>query len=41
MAVAFLTHLVGEGITKKIRGIIELSEREQSDDEFAAFHGLV
>ena len=41
MTNAFLTHLVGEEVTKKIRGIIELSEREQYDDEFAAIHGLV
>lgn len=41
MTNAFLTHLVGEEIAKQIRGIVELSEREQDDDEFAAFHGLV
>jgi hypothetical protein len=40
MTNAFLTHLVGGEVTKIIRGIIELSEREQYDDEFAAVHGL-
>ncbi|KAF8529870.1 class I glutamine amidotransferase-like protein [Gautieria morchelliformis] len=40
MTNAFLTHLVGGEVTKTIRGIIELSEREQYDDEFAAVHGL-
>ena len=41
MTNAFLTHLIGEEVTKKIRGIVELSEREQYDDEFAVIHGLV
>lgn len=41
MANAFLIHLVGEEVARTIRGVIELSARNQDDDEFAAFYGLV
>ncbi|KAF8591045.1 class I glutamine amidotransferase-like protein [Ramaria rubella] len=41
MANAFLVHLVGHDIARRIRGVVELSSRDQDDDEFAAFHGLV
>ncbi|KLO14256.1 class I glutamine amidotransferase-like protein [Schizopora paradoxa] len=41
MANAFLQHIVGEETAKQIRGIIELSSREEGDDEFADFYGLV
>lgn len=41
MANAFLTHLVGEDTATLIRNVIELSVREQDDDEFAAIHNAV
>lgn len=41
MAHAFLVHLIGEESTRTIRGRTEVSIREEGDDEFAAFHGLV
>ncbi|KLO14623.1 class I glutamine amidotransferase-like protein [Schizopora paradoxa] len=41
MANAFLTHVYGEKTTKQIRNIIELSAKEETDDEFAHEHGLV
>ncbi|THH26706.1 hypothetical protein EUX98_g7482 [Antrodiella citrinella] len=41
MASAFLEHLLGAEVTSKIRGIAELSVRQQGDDEFAAVYGLV
>lgn len=41
MANAFLTHLVGEDTTTLIRNVIELTVREQDDDEFAAVHNAV
>lgn len=40
MTHAFLNHLVGEEVTKTIRGIVEASVRKADDDEFADFHGL-
>lgn len=41
MASAFLVHLIGDEATKKIRGVVELSAKEQGDDEFAEYYGLV
>lgn len=41
MANAFLVHLVGDDVAKVIRGIIELNAKEEGDDEFAEFYGLV
>lgn len=41
MANAFLIHLLGEETAEFIRGVIELSARNQDDDEFAAYYGLI
>jgi len=41
MASAFLEYLVGAEITKSIRGVAEVSVRQQDDDEFAEMYGLV
>ena len=41
MGYAFLEHLVGAELATTIRGIVELSLREEGDDEFAEFYGLV
>ncbi|KAH8073013.1 class I glutamine amidotransferase-like protein [Cristinia sonorae] len=41
MSIAFLTHLIGEALTTKIRGLSEASVRGEGDDEYAEFHGLV
>ncbi|KAL4254233.1 Class I glutamine amidotransferase-like protein [Abortiporus biennis] len=41
MANAFLEFLVGSEITQKIRGIAEFSAKEEGEDEFAEFYGLV
>ena len=41
MANAFLEHLLGEEITKKIRGVVEMAARKEGDDEFAEYYGLV
>lgn len=41
MANAFLVHLIGDEIPKEIRGVVELTAKEQGDDEFAAYYGLV
>ncbi|THH26713.1 hypothetical protein EUX98_g7477 [Antrodiella citrinella] len=41
MGNAFLVHLVGDEATKKIRGVVEISVRDEGDDDFAAFYGLV
>ena len=41
MAHAFLKHLVGQEIATAIRGIVEVSAREQDDDEFAEFYHLL
>lgn len=41
MAYAFLVHLVGKEYAEFNRGILELSAREEGDDEFAAVYGLV
>ena len=40
LASAFLDHLVGKEITKVIKGIIELTARDEGDDEFAAYYNL-
>lgn len=40
MAHAFLNELVGEEITKTIRGIVEANVQQAGDDEYAEFHGL-
>ncbi|TCD60943.1 hypothetical protein EIP91_009277 [Steccherinum ochraceum] len=41
MTHAFLTHLVGEEVSRAIGGIVEVSVREAGDDEFASFYNLV
>lgn len=41
MANAFLVHLVGDEVAKVIRGIIEMSAKDEGDDQFAEFYGLV
>ena len=41
MANAFLTHLVGDEIMTAVRGIVELSARQENQDEFAKYYGLV
>ncbi|KAI0072435.1 class I glutamine amidotransferase-like protein [Panus rudis PR-1116 ss-1] len=41
MASAFLDELVGQDIAQDIRGIVEVSARDQGDDEFADFYGLL
>ena len=41
MAISFIEHLVGKKITEHIRGIVELSERKEDDDEFAEMYGLL
>lgn len=41
MGYAFLQHLIGEEDATAIRGIVELGVREEGDDEFAEFYGLV
>lgn len=41
MAYAFLEKLVGSPVATYIKGIVELSNKEQGDDEFAAVHGLL
>lgn len=40
MANAFLVHLVGADVARSIRTIVELSAKEQDDDEFAEYYGL-
>jgi hypothetical protein len=41
MALAFLEHLVGPKVAREVRGQVEIPERDEGDDPFAAFHGLV
>lgn len=41
MANAFLVHLIGKSSADKIRGVIEAATKEEGDDEFAGFWGLV
>ena len=41
MALAFVKHLAGPGVARQIRGGVEIEERGEGDDPFAAFHGLV
>ena len=41
MGYAFLELLIGAERATTIRGIIELSIKNQDDDEFAEFFGLV
>jgi len=41
LAAAFLEHLTGTKSAMGIRGIMELSVRNEADDEWAAYHGLV
>lgn len=42
MALAFVEHLDGRKFAQFVRGIIEIPEVDNSeDDPFAAFHGLV
>lgn len=40
MGYAFLKHLIGDEVANKIRGIVEMTEHKQDDDEFAAMYGL-
>lgn len=41
LAGAFLEYLIGAKKTMVIRGIVELSVRDEADDEFAEYHDLV
>lgn len=41
MTAAFVEHLSGKEVSEFIRARIELSCRDQDNDEFAAVHGLV
>ncbi|KAF7376409.1 DJ-1 protein-PfpI domain-containing protein [Mycena sanguinolenta] len=41
LAGGFLDHLVGKEMGLAMRSFIELSMKEEDDDEFAAYHGLV
>ncbi|KZP14558.1 class I glutamine amidotransferase-like protein [Athelia psychrophila] len=41
MAIAFVEHLAGPVIARRIRVGVEMSENTQEDDPFAAIHGLV
>lgn len=41
MALAFVSHLAGPQVARVIRGQVEVAEKTQEDDPFAAFHGLV
>ena len=41
MAYAFLVHLAGKEYAEVCRIIMEFSARDETDDEFAAVHGLV
>ena len=41
MALAFVAHLGGDKLERFLRGQVEIAEREQDDDPFAEFHGLV
>jgi len=41
MTVAWLKHLVGDQLTLEIQGIVEVSSKEEGDDEWASFYGLV
>lgn len=41
MAYAFLEKLIGSPTATFIKNIVELSNKEEGDDEFAAVHGLV
>ncbi|KAI0785630.1 class I glutamine amidotransferase-like protein [Abortiporus biennis] len=41
MGYAFLKHLVGEKIANVVRGLVELSNKAEDDDEFAEVHGLL
>lgn len=38
---AFLVGAIGPAIGLKIRGVLEFSGRDEGDDEWAEFHGLV
>ncbi|THU98604.1 class I glutamine amidotransferase-like protein [Dendrothele bispora CBS 962.96] len=41
LAGAFLEYLIGKEYAEMVRGIIELGTKEQGDDEFATYYGLV
>ncbi|KAI0785631.1 class I glutamine amidotransferase-like protein [Abortiporus biennis] len=41
MVYAFLEHLNGEKIATTLRGFVELSGKQEGDDEFAEFYGLI
>lgn len=41
MAIAFLEHIVGPRLARIIRGQMEVTEIQEEDDPFAAFHNLV
>jgi len=41
MTVAWLKYLVGDQLTLEIQGIVEVSSKEEGDDPWASFYGLV
>ncbi|KAF5366225.1 hypothetical protein D9758_005709 [Tetrapyrgos nigripes] len=41
LGAAFIKHLVGEELAKMFLAVVELSHKEEGDDEFAAYFGLV
>ncbi len=41
MANAFLRHIEGDKPAKQIRNIVELSAKDEDEDEFAQEYGLV
>ena len=41
MAVAWLKHMIGDKLTLDIQAIVEVSNKEEGDDEWAVYHGLV
>jgi len=41
MTVAWLKHIIGEDHAREIQALVEVSSKEEGDDEWAAYHGLV
>ena len=41
MTVAWLKQVIGEEQTREIQALVEVSSKEEGDDEWAAYHGLV
>ncbi|KAF5339256.1 hypothetical protein D9758_013324 [Tetrapyrgos nigripes] len=41
LGAAFLKHLIGKEMATMFLGTVELSHKEEGDDEFAAYYGLV